>query len=292
MLREMADLGFEYVELSHGVRLSLIPGILRAVDEGMIRVASVHNFCPLPVGIMGAAPNLYEPSAVSRRERILWLTNSLRTVDFAHRLECDRVVLHSGRVRFLWGDPEGPVEKAFESAAGEQTEGLVTARTRGLKKLNRKKRAFMKRLKESFDLLGERARERGIRLGVENREGIAELPLDGDMATFLEGLPGDVFGYWHDTGHAQLKERMGLLEHRAFLESMRPRLIGFHLHDVSEDNRDHQIPGSGIIDWPMLAGLVREEDTVVMELSPRQQPDMVAGGREFLLNRIPALAAS
>ena len=55
MLREMADLGFQYVELSHGVRLSLVPGILRALDEGFIKVASVHNFCPLPVGVMGAA---------------------------------------------------------------------------------------------------------------------------------------------------------------------------------------------------------------------------------------------
>jgi len=33
-LREVRDLGFEYAELSHGTRLSLVPGILEAVDAG------------------------------------------------------------------------------------------------------------------------------------------------------------------------------------------------------------------------------------------------------------------
>ena len=50
MLREIRDLGFEYAELSHGIRLSLLPGILEAVDAGEIKISSLHNFCPLPHG--------------------------------------------------------------------------------------------------------------------------------------------------------------------------------------------------------------------------------------------------
>ena len=46
MLREIRELGFEHVELSHGTRISLLPGILEAVDAGEIRVSSLHNFCP------------------------------------------------------------------------------------------------------------------------------------------------------------------------------------------------------------------------------------------------------
>ena len=34
MLREIRDLGFEYAELSHGTRISLMPGILDALAEG------------------------------------------------------------------------------------------------------------------------------------------------------------------------------------------------------------------------------------------------------------------
>ncbi len=34
MLREIRELGFDYAELSHGIRISLLPGILDAVDAG------------------------------------------------------------------------------------------------------------------------------------------------------------------------------------------------------------------------------------------------------------------
>ncbi len=58
MLREIRDLGFQYAELSHGTRISLLPGILEAVDAGEIRISSLHNFCPLPMGVTypGAQP--------------------------------------------------------------------------------------------------------------------------------------------------------------------------------------------------------------------------------------------
>jgi sugar phosphate isomerase/epimerase len=293
MLRELAGLGFEYVELSHGTRLSLVPGILRGVEDGLVKVASVHNFCPLPVGVMGAAPNLYEPSAISRRERILWLHNTLKTLDFAQRMACDRVVLHSGRVRLLWGDPTDSFEAALEADAGANGDKLKTAREKGLKRLRKKQHGFMKRLKESYSLVAEHARERGITFGVENREAFAELPLDEEMPALVESLQEhSAFGYWHDSGHAQLKERMGLLNHAEFLEKMRPRLAGFHLHDVSEEDRDHQVPGTGVIDWAMLASHVREDDVVIMEMSPRLRSEEILQGRDFLLKTIPALSAS
>jgi sugar phosphate isomerase/epimerase len=293
MLCELAELGFKYVELSHGVRLTLVPGILKGVEEGVIKVSSLHNFCPLPVGVMGAAPNLYEPSAPSRKERVLWFYNTLKTMDFANRVGCDRIVLHSGRAHFLWGDPESAFEKAFDASAGDPAnEALTSVRKRGLAKLNRKKKGFMKRLDESYRLVAEKARESGVLLGVENREAFCELPLDDDMETFLESLKElESFGYWHDAGHAQLKERMGLLDHRKHLEKLRPYTIGFHLHDVSESNRDHLVPGTGVIDWSILADLVQQDDTVILELSPRLKSDEIRRGRDFLLNNIPAIGA-
>lgn len=290
MLCELADMGFEYVELSHGIRLSLVPGILKGVDEGVVKVSSVHNFCPLPVGVMGAAPNLYEPTAVSRKERILWLHNTLKTLDFAQRVDCDRVVIHSGKVRLLWGDPEPAFDAAYDAVGESGTEPLDKARAKALKRLNGKKRGFMKRMRESYGLIAERAKDLGIRFGVENREGLCELPLDADMLELQEALKEhEVFGYWHDAGHAQLKERMGLLDHREFLTALRPHLVGFHLHDVSEKDHDHQTPGTGVIDWSILAGMIQEGDAVIMELSPRLTKEEVLSGKAFLQRTIPAL---
>src|SRR5262249_28881134 len=98
MLREIRDLGFEYAELSHGTRISLVPGILQAVDAGEIKISSLHNFCPLPIGVNHSAPNLYQFSAERSRERELAERYTLKTLEFAARLKAPVVVLHSGSV--------------------------------------------------------------------------------------------------------------------------------------------------------------------------------------------------
>ena len=125
------------------------------------------------------------------------------------------------------------------------------------------------------------AAEKGVRLGLENREGFTELPLDEDYPGFLAGFPAEApVGYWHDTGHADLKQTMGLLDHRAHLEKMAPRLTGFHLHDVDADGHDHQAVGSGGIDFKMVSSFWRPEHLLVLELSPRATVEDVVSSRE------------
>jgi hypothetical protein len=43
MLREIRDLGFEYAELSHGIRVSLVPGIIDAVEAGVIKISTLWS---------------------------------------------------------------------------------------------------------------------------------------------------------------------------------------------------------------------------------------------------------
>src|SRR5208337_5688408 len=82
LLREIRDLGFACAELSHGTRLGLLPGILDAVDAGEIKISSLHNFCPLPMGVTHASPNLYQFSAGNARERELAVKHTLKTFEF------------------------------------------------------------------------------------------------------------------------------------------------------------------------------------------------------------------
>ena len=63
------QLGFDLIELGHGIRLSLMPGIQQMFDSGQVRFSSLHNFCPLPVEVMMAAPDCYQFSAGSSEER-------------------------------------------------------------------------------------------------------------------------------------------------------------------------------------------------------------------------------
>src|ERR1051325_5314767 len=98
MLREVRDLGFEFAELSHGTRISLLPGVLEAVDAGEIKISSLHNFCPLPMGVNYSAPNLYQFSAESFRERENAHRHTLKTLEFAVRVKAPLVVLHLGSI--------------------------------------------------------------------------------------------------------------------------------------------------------------------------------------------------
>jgi hypothetical protein len=70
MLREIkGELGFDSIELGHGIRISLMPGIQKMFDAGEVRFSSLHNFCPLPVEVMGASPDCYQFSASHPKER-------------------------------------------------------------------------------------------------------------------------------------------------------------------------------------------------------------------------------
>ena len=59
MLKEIRQLGFSAAELGHGIRLSLWPGIVKAWEEDLIKIDSLHNFCPVPTSVFHPNPICY-----------------------------------------------------------------------------------------------------------------------------------------------------------------------------------------------------------------------------------------
>ncbi len=272
MLREMASLGFDYAELSHGIRITLVPGILKAVEEGVIKISSTHNFCPLPTGITQAATNLFEPSALDPREHEQWVRQTKRSLDFASQVGARVLVLHLGSVPFPWFNPGRKIHAYAEAHPGErliEDKKYCTLRDNALVKLLRKMPPYWARVKESLEEIRAHAVEKKIRLGLENRERFEELPVDDDFQDLFASLSQpNTAGYWHDTGHAQLKENLGLINHREQLEKNARSLVGFHLHDVA-DGEDHQPIGSGMVNFKMVSSFWKPEHTLVLEFSPR-----------------------
>ena len=74
--------------------------------------------------------------------------------------------------------------------------------------------------------------------------------------------------YWHDCGHAQIKQNLGFIHHALLLESLAPRLAGFHVHDVIFPAGDHAAPGTGTVDFAALKPFVKPGHIKVFELSP------------------------
>lgn len=290
MIEEMVGLGFKRIELSHGIKISLVPGILQAVEEGIVEISSVHNFCPLPAGVQHAAPNLYQPSAIDTREQGLWDRYTLQTLDFAVRVGAPNIVMHSGSAWFFFASPERKLDQWVEASELQvldlaENGDFQRQRQRAMKRIQRAAVKAMRSIQASYERVLPLAQERGVKLCLENREGLEEMPLDANYPDFLAGLPEpEHVGYWHDTGHAQIKHQFGLLDHRTHLSSMADRLAGFHLHDVSEAGRDHQVPGTGTIDFKMVAEFVRPHHTLVLELSPRLTAEQVLASRDYIVS--------
>jgi sugar phosphate isomerase/epimerase len=283
MLKEMAGLGFEHVELSHGIRITLVPGIMKAVEEGVVRVSSTHNICPLPAGVLQAAPNYYEPSSRDGREREQWVRHTKRSLDFAAQLGSRVLVCHLGSVVFFWMNPVRSIQRMLEAdpkIGRSDNAGYKAAVAKALQKLRKRMGPFWADTQASVGKVLDYAKEKGIRLGFENREKFEELPVDADFPDFLSGLPaGSPAGYWHDTGHADIKESMGLIDHRRQLELNASRLVGFHLHDVNDKGDDHQAVGSGRVDFGMVSGFWRPEHVLVLEIGPRATVEEVSSSK-------------
>ena len=288
MVEEMVNLGFRYIELSHGIRLSLVPGILKAIEENLVQVSSVHNFCPLPPGLNHPAPNFYEPSTSDTQEAILWQRYTKQTLDFAVKVGASRVVMHSGSARYFFGSPGKKLKKWISARKIAQSELLKNdafkrRRDSAMKRVKKASKAAVERVVKRYEPVVFWAKERNLKLCLENREDIEEIPVDTNIVNLISELSApEQIVYWHDTGHAQIKHQLGFLDHQAHLTKMADYLAGFHLHDFTEDGRDHQVLGTGMVDFRMIAEFIRPDHTLVLELSPQLSTDDVLASRDYI----------
>jgi sugar phosphate isomerase/epimerase len=268
MLREIkTKLGFDLIELGHGVRISLMPGIQKMFDAGEVRFSSLHNFCPLPVEVMGASPDCYIFSSSSPRERERAVRQTLQTIDFAERLGAPFVVLHLGRV------PIKPVTEpliALAKAGEIYSRDYVRRKVDAVAKREAAAPIYLENVKECLKPIMEHAAAKNIRLGIEGRRGYEEIPSEREMIPLLDELNSPLVGYWHDFGHIQIKENLGFVDHAEWLRTIGPRTLGCHVQDCVWPAQDHQPPFAGSVDLEKLVPLLPSTCLFVWEMSPRK----------------------
>ncbi len=277
MVEEILRLGFDRIELGHGLSAPLFEGVLDARKKHRISIGSVHNFLPSPVEIRADDPDCYEFTShrPADRERAVRLTR--QTVDWAEKLEAQFVVVHCGRIRSL---------NLTARLRGMVSDGKYLAReyTRlkldAVKKRERIAEVYLQRVLECLTDVVDYAGTKGIRIGIENREYYEAVPTERELVTFLRRLDSAHVGYWHDFGHAQIKHNLGLINHRQWLEATAPLALGCHVHDVKWPFRDHCAPFTGEIDFENLLPLFPKSCAMVFELSPRTPVEDVLAARD------------
>ncbi len=246
MCDEIREMGFDTIEASHGLSLSMMPGLIRAVEEKRIRVAGVHNFCPAPIDISGDAPDAFQFTSHRPEQRERAMRLSLETLQVAARLEARYVVLHMGAVHlFLNFRGTRELERMARhgmlgTRAYAQRKGELIRRRARLAPL------YYGRAKEALHQLADKAAELGLVLGVEGRSHFEQVPGEAEMPRLMEEFAGNpAVRYWHDFGHIQRKHNLLMLDHDQYLARLRPYLYGAHVNDVQWPSRDHRAPFLG-----------------------------------------------
>jgi sugar phosphate isomerase/epimerase len=118
---------------------------------------------------------------------------------------------------------------------------------------------FWTQLRKSLDALEPCARDRGVRIAIENL-----FPDNyGTLERIFSQYSPDYVGLCYDSGHANFT---GVDR----LEQLKDRLISVHLHDNDGSGDQHKLIFSGTIDWDWLARIMAASaytKCVSMELS-------------------------
>jgi sugar phosphate isomerase/epimerase len=277
MIEEIKAAGFDTVELSFALSKEMVDQAAEIYRSGDIKVSSLHNMCPIPVGMdrAKASPDYYSMSSLHEDERKHACEIAANTIGYAKALGARAVVLHTGFVNVR--------DRLRELAAAfSDKEKFARIKSEMMRDREAIKRPYIDSLIKSLKELSPIAVSSGIALGVETRYHHRDIPLiDEYEEIFSHFKPGELF-YWHDVGHAEAFERLGLARHEDYLKRFQNRLIGIHLHDIIGLINDHNAPGAGTFDFSILKPYIKKDTIKVIEAHKPATSDELKQGVELL----------
>ncbi|MBV9582282.1 MAG: sugar phosphate isomerase/epimerase, partial [Chloroflexi bacterium] len=255
-LDEHRNLGFHRLEAYQHYN----PDNLRALAEEArrrdVEIGSLHAPCPVstPVGDGLASTNPDE------RQRSV--DAHKRSIDAAAEFGARAIVVHLGNTGVI-----SRQRTLFDVIArsGRLSDEHLKLRDQAWQEREAHKGPHLAAAVESIRSLGEHARDTGVKVGVECRDGYFEIPSLDEYAEVLGACDGLPVGYWHDAGHGAKLEYLGFVEHEEYLRRWGARIVGMHIHDT-RDGRDHQAPGQGTTDFAMLGRYLKPDTLRTLEL--------------------------
>ncbi len=279
MIEEILDMGFKHVELGYDLRHDLVPGVQHMVKENAVTVNSVHNFCPIPLGAPKGHPELFTFASTQPHIRESAVRHTVQTIQFAAEIGASTVISHSGNVEMerLTKELIGLIEQNDQfSSTYERTKlKLQVTREKKIKKQ-------LSYLYESLEKLLPVLEENKICLALENLPTWEAIPTEKEIMDLIQDFNSPHLQYWHDIGHGQIRENLGLINQERWLERLHPYLAGMHLHDVAKRVRDHVMPPLGGIDFSLYKRFVTSNILKVIEPSPGTPSTPIIKGIQHL----------
>lgn len=279
LTKQVKVIGFDSVELNFALTESIVREVLELVRSGLIKVSSVHNMCPLPKEIdpSKASPDYYSLSSTDGDERMLAIQAAKNTISWAKKLGARAVVLHCGRVQIR--------DRTRDLAALPMgSGGFELLKQDMVREREEKARPYFDNTVNSLSELVPFAEDNGVLLGVENRYYYREIPILPELEDIFNKFSSPNIGYWHDVGHAEVFERLGLCKHKDLLDKFSARLIGMHLHDIIGNIKDHNPPGLGAFNFKFLKPYIKSDTIKVIEAHQPATGQEIGKSAQYLTN--------
>ncbi len=272
------SLGYDAIEVSHATPTEQFE---RLLDGSGATLSSIHAPAPL-VKIDGKRNSSLNLAALDdERDKAIEFTKG--SIDHAANAGAGYVVVHLGGIGSKMLDSESKQRKLFDSGTREGPE-VDALRRETLERRAELAPPWLEKAGESLAVLAAYAKERGVAIGLENRLHYHEFPLPQEALELCADYPADLVGYWHDVGHAEVQARLGYVDKRAWLDTLKERTLGSHLHDV-DGIGDHRAPGNGDVEWDYIAEGLPTAALRVFEINQHQPDEDVAGAIAFLRER-------
>jgi len=260
LIAQARNLGFQSLELAFSHTKKQFAHFLASKD---ITISSLHNYCPVPDGIprQRALPDCFSLASTDASERKKAVAFTKRTIRSAQQCKARAVVLHCGRVEMR--DRTKELVRLKEQK--KDFRAFNALKEKICKEREQKKMPYIDAVLASLKELSAYAHNHGILLGVENRIYLREIPNFSEIKMLVEPFLKKGVGYWHDTGHAYILEKLGFTGHLEYLQRHYRYLLGIHLHDV-DGFKDHRVPFTGEINFSSLKPFVKKETIKVLEV--------------------------
>jgi sugar phosphate isomerase/epimerase len=203
-----------------------------------------------------------------------------RHVRLAQRYECPIVVVRGCEIedRALQEEAERLQVKILRDGPSDETRISVVdlaarVRKKGQRQIEHLCRAVHTLLSEFPE----------TRIAIETGQSLLDLLSFDAVGWVLEDLANKGISYWHDTGRSQLRERMGLTSHGQWLDSYAGRMVGVHLQDSAEGQVEMP-PGTGEVDFKLVAGYLPRGAERVLEVNPRHGRAEILAAVQFLVD--------
>ena len=238
LIDQLRELGFSRVELNYQVRTEWLSGIRRRIDEGAIKVSSVHNVFPKTLDKKFDTDSVmlgYEDESL--RQQAVELAKG--SVEWACVLGAGAVVFHPTEVPM---DPQKfdvPLKKLI---AAHQTDTPEYKALHAKMLAARQAQPYLDRMMKSIDELANYVARNNlpVKLGMENRAMCHQCPIYSEFYMIAERFAGGPVGIWLDTGHGIMMEEMGL-QQLPLSKKVADMIVGMHIHDAV-DALDHYAP--------------------------------------------------